>query len=132
MSHKTEIAANGRRWHIANKERLRDYRISVKTEVLIHYGNGKLACVKCGYDKDIRALSIDHIYGGGCQHRKIMKISAGIQFYCMLKDTYFPEGYQTLCMNCQQIKKEEDRQNNQGVNQYCGNSILVRRQPNLL
>ena len=31
-------------------------------------------------------------------------------FYLWLKRNNFPEGFQTLCMNCQWLKKEENRE----------------------
>ena len=74
----------------------------LKIEVLTYYGNDKLACIKCGMD-DIRALTIDHINGGGYKHRKILRLS-GNMFYRWLKRNKYPLGYQTLCMNCQFIK----------------------------
>ena len=85
------------------------YRIQrnfVKTVVLTHYGNGKLACIKCGFN-NINALSIDHINGGGCQHRRSVHIHS---IYDWLIEHNFPRGYQTLCMNCQWIKKFERKE----------------------
>ena len=76
---------------------------NLKLEVLTHYGGGKLACVKCGFN-DIRALSIDHINNDGGEHRKVVKSG---RIYKWLRDNHYPEGYQTLCMNCQFIKKFE-------------------------
>ena len=76
------------------------YRVKVKAEVLSHYGNNVLACVKCGYNNP-KALSIDHINGGGNEHRRSLKGN----IYQWLKQTKFPEGYKTLCMNCQWEKK---------------------------
>lgn len=78
----------------------------VKNIVLAHYGNGKLACVKCGFS-DVRALSIDHINGDGWKERHL---GGGINLYCKLIAGDYPEGYQTLCMNCQFIKREENRE----------------------
>ena len=99
-----------RRWYLKNKEMLNErkqvqYSI-LRTEVLTHYGNGRCACVRCGFT-DIRALSIDHINGGGAQDRK--KVGSGVRFYKWLKDMGYPQGYQTLCMNCQFIKKHWNR-----------------------
>jgi len=72
----------------------------LKVEVLTHYGNGKLACVRCGFT-DLRALSIDHMNGGGAKHiRSLHK-----PFYEWLVENDYPEGYRTLCMNCQWIHK---------------------------
>lgn len=74
--------------------------LSYKIITLMHYGLGKLACVKCGFG-DIRALSIDHVKGDGCEHRKQ---SSG-SLYTFLIKNHLPKGYQTLCMNCQFIKR---------------------------
>ena len=79
----------------------------LKREVLTHYGNGYLACVKCQFF-DIRALSIDHISGGGTRRRGGRR-SSGV-FYRWLKNNGYPLGYQTLCMNCQFIKRFENRE----------------------
>ncbi len=86
--------------NLRDKQKLR--RLDIKSSVLTHYGGGKCACVKCGFS-DIRALSIDHIEGNGTAHRKTLK-RGGLSFYKWLVDNKLPEGYQTLCMNCQFIK----------------------------
>ena len=78
--------------------------VLLKVEVLTHYGNGKLACVVCGENR-IACLSIDHIHGGGNIHRKVLRSSGS--FYKWLKSKGFPEGYQTLCMNDQFVKRFE-------------------------
>jgi len=78
-----------------------------KCEVLEHYGNGKIACVNCGFE-DIRALTIDHVYNDGARHRG--KIGGGGRvLYKWLIDNGYPEGFQTLCMNCQWIKKYSEK-----------------------
>jgi len=81
-------------------------RHRIKVTVLTHYGNGKLACVNCGFD-DIRALSIDHINGNGRKERAKLGINGGERFYYYLRKNGYPEGYQTLCMNCNTIKKNK-------------------------
>lgn len=99
-----------RRWYLKNKEMLKERKRAqyaiLRTDVLTHYGNGKLVCVECGFS-DVRALSIDHINGGGAQDRK--RIGSGVWFYKWLEDANYPQGYQTLCMNCQFIKKHWNR-----------------------
>lgn len=82
--------------------------LRLKQEVLVHYSGGTLACVHCGF-ADIRALSVDHIDGGGCQHRKKVN-SSGIPFYRQLRKQGYPKGYQTLCMNCQFVKRVENKE----------------------
>ncbi len=84
------------------KDKARINRLNVKQSILTHYGNDECACVRCGFS-DIRALSIDHIDGGGHEHRKSLR-RGGLSFYKWLLENNYPEGYQTLCMNCQFIK----------------------------
>lgn len=83
----------------------KNIRLQLRIDVLTHYGNGKCKCVKCGLD-DIRALSIDHINGGGSKHIRNLKHD----LYHWLKNTNYPEGYQTLCMSCQRIKVIENHE----------------------
>lgn len=85
------------------------YRRRLKIEVLTYYGNGRCACVRCGFN-DVRALSIDHITGGGNHHRRKIEIKAGSDMYVWLKKNNYPDGFQTLCMNCQFIKKDESHE----------------------
>lgn len=89
--------------------RKKNYNARIRVEVLTHYGNGKCACVKCGFD-DIRALSLDHINGNGGEHRKKTGKIGGIDFYNWLRHNNLPVGYQTLCMNCQFIKIHENKE----------------------
>lgn len=108
-SYKRKLFTNNE-WRIKHREynlkRLREYRLNIKKEVLTHYGDGKARCVLCGFDK-IGALCIDHINGGGNQHRKEIKMQgAGYNFYSWLIQNDLPEGYRTLCMNCNFLEKE--------------------------
>ena len=81
---------------------------AIKVEVLTHYGNGILACVKCGFS-DVRGLCIDHIHGGGTKHFKELH-RYGNSFYKWLKDNGYPTGFQTLCCNCNMIKRSTDNE----------------------
>lgn len=74
--------------------------------VLEHYCEGDIRCVKCGFT-DVRALTLDHVNGGGNQHRKELK---GASIYRWIVNHNFPEGFQILCMNCQFIKKAENNE----------------------
>lgn len=80
----------------------------LRVKVFTHYGHGKLACILCGFS-DMRALTIDHINNNGAEERRKTTQHAGIVFYRWLQKSKFPEGYQTLCMNCQFIKNRERR-----------------------
>jgi len=84
--------------------KIRAYSQKVKAEILTHYGNGRLACIMCGFS-DIRALSLDHIDGTGWSARR-----SGHALYHQLRKAGYPEGYQTLCMNCQFIKRQENNE----------------------
>ncbi|KKN02260.1 hypothetical protein LCGC14_1119380, partial [marine sediment metagenome] len=68
----------------------------------------KPVCVHCGFD-DTRALSIDHINSNG--HHLRTKDPTHRDTAKWLKDNGFPDGYQTLCMNCQWIKKVDNNEN---------------------
>ena len=93
---------------VARKSYLK-WALRIRCITLMHYGNGKLACVQCGFS-DIRALSIDHKAGNGAAHRRSIGNKTGINFYKWLIDNNFPDGYQTLCMNCQRIKFVENEE----------------------
>jgi hypothetical protein len=80
----------------------------LKAEVLQHY-SPTLTCQQCGFS-DIRALSIDHIHGGGNEHRRRVSTKSGFRFYLWLKKHHFPSGFQVLCMNCQFIKAHEQQE----------------------
>ena len=115
LEHREELLEAARKWHQAHREERRKSvnrnRKRRRLEALVHYGKGKLACVKCGFE-DVRALTIDHINNDGAEHRK--KISGRnlpdgrIGMWLRARD--YPEGYQTLCMNCQFIKEAERRE----------------------
>jgi hypothetical protein len=65
-----------------------------KDKVFEAYGGYKCNC--CG-EATKEFLTIDHVEGGGNQHRK----SISIDFYVWLVRNQFPSGFQVLCMNCQ-------------------------------
>ncbi len=93
--------------------KLREKHRLLKVEVLTRYGNGRLACIGCGFG-DIRALSLDHIYGREMNdktaRKKGKKIEAFAHLCRRLKEEGYPEGFQTLCMNCQWIKRHDNRE----------------------
>ena len=107
-THKESI----REWYqLVGKQREARLRITIKAEVLTHYGAGKYGCVMCGESRPA-CLSIDHINGKGCQERKRFGVNRfGYKFYLYLKKNNYPEGYQTLCMNCQFVKAVYDKAN---------------------
>ena len=63
-------------------------------------------CVKCGF-KDIRALQIDHVDGGGSQARK----TKGTNYSEIARDIKNgSKKYQLLCANCNWIKRDENNE----------------------
>jgi hypothetical protein len=69
----------------------------IREEVFSHYGN---TCACC-HERENVVLTIDHVNGGGCQHRREL---GSKKIYKWLIDNNFPEGYQTLCRNCNEGK----------------------------
>ena len=88
------------------KQRDRDRKL--KVEVLTYYGKDKCACVMCN-ESNLACLSIDHINGRGTRHRK-GSLRTSHSFYLWLKKNDYPVGYQTLCMNCQFVKRFENNE----------------------
>jgi hypothetical protein len=86
----------------------------LKVEVLTYYGNGAFACVECGESR-FPCLSIDHIDGTGADHRRELGLGGGGKFYRWLKKNNYPVGFQTLCMNCQWVKKYVNKEFSKGI-----------------
>ena len=120
-THKEEARKRNRKWRLEHKEYENTYKRAyylahkqhitthahirweiLKERILTHCGNGQLSCVRCG-ELRMPCLSIDHINNNGAEHRR--QVGSGVHFYHWLEKSDYPEGYQTLCMNCQFIKK---------------------------
>lgn len=103
--HKEKINQQQKMWYRNGRTR----SFPIKVEVLTHYGNGKLACVRCGYD-NILALTLDHIIPiqGNRKH-------SGVGFYKYLRKLGYPSGLQTLCANCQMLKMFEGNEWNKNT-----------------
>lgn len=93
------------------QEAVNKSKLKTKLQVFENYSDGKITCNRCGYN-DIRALSVDHIDGSGNKHynKKGIKMS-GQALYQWLKNNNFPPGYQILCLNCQFLKRWENKEN---------------------
>lgn len=102
------------RYREKNREALaeaaRVRRAQLKLEALETYGP---ECAWCGYNNPL-ALCIDHIENNGAEERKSLggQKFSGWKFYFHLKKLGWPEGYQTLCANCNMIKHVEFREEN--------------------
>lgn len=61
---------------------------------IAHYSSGLNRCACCG-ESHAEFLAIDHINGGGHQHRKTIG-----NFFRWLIRNGFPDGFRVLCHNC--------------------------------
>ncbi len=81
QEHKREKNLNNRAFYQSCKEKVFD-----------HYGR---VCSCCG-EAEIAFLTIDHIGGGGYQHKK----ETNSKLYPWLVQNNYPEGFRVLCYNC--------------------------------
>lgn len=127
QEHKKKALASNRKWQKEHPERVcelskrtyykhrekrlkrgRERKREIKLEVLSHYSKGKIECAHCG-EKEFKFLSIDHIHGGGAEHRKKLGIGAGTDFYYWLIRNNYPSGYRVLCLSCNWIFSFRER-----------------------
>jgi hypothetical protein len=109
-----EIAHKARaKWKLnnrsAHREAQRNHRYTVRREILDLLGGQR--CVQCGYDKDWRALQIDHIHSDGRNDRNTPTGTGVWAFRKKLMDPtqleFARTRYQVLCANCNVVKKYE-------------------------
>lgn len=91
-NHREEYLARRRQQYDRDKEKLKAKRDGLRLEVLMAYGG---LCECCG-ESEPNFLAIDHIDGGGHQHRKSIKQSIS----AWLKKNGYPAGFRVLCHNC--------------------------------
>ena len=74
-------------------------------QVFDHYG-WRCACYGSG-----DALSVDHVNGGGSAHREKLfgRDAETCGRYRWLRDNGFPEGFQILCLSCNDSKGTGER-----------------------
>lgn len=109
--HREKELSYDQKFRKLHPDRLKIYGARLKREVLAHYSScAEPICVKCGF-RDIRALSLDHI-NGEAKKDYVKRGRVGVGFYAILKKENYPPGYQTLCMNCQWIKRSENNELN--------------------
>jgi hypothetical protein len=97
LAHPDRVKATNKRYQEKHLEVYREgnkkHRRKNRQAAIDHYG-GKCAC--CGEDR-FEFLAINHIEGGGHQHRKTIK---GIKIEEWLKKNNYPSGFNVLCHNC--------------------------------
>lgn len=91
-----------KKWYASSESRIRlaEQHRSLRMRAIKHYG-GKCAC--CG-ETEYTFLAIDHIDGGGNEHRKAIKKSSGGGIVTWLIRHDYPDGFQILCHNCNMSK----------------------------
>ena len=116
INHNRYLELN-KKYRKAKPNKAREYRLKIKLEVMSHYCNSSPMCQHCGFT-DIRALCIDHVNGDGAKHRRMLtsnkletkpRDGGGFNTYLWLRRNHYPEGYQVLCFNCNQIKECKQR-----------------------
>jgi predicted restriction endonuclease len=127
-AHREELRAKARAYYQAHREErlasrraseakhrdakvLRDHRYNMRRRTELRQAIFNLLgsrCVRCGFS-DTRALTIDHIKGKGTQERKAAR---SMDAYYRNILVVGAEGYQVLCANCNQIKRQENRESN--------------------
>lgn len=94
-----------RRWMAANPEAVRDHGrrwyVTYKSPVFDHYGH---ECTCCGTSE---RLTIDHVNGDGKAHREQLRGGSPALYRWLIKND-FPEGFQVLCLRCNQSKSNGD------------------------
>jgi hypothetical protein len=100
-----------------HRKQSREAKARLKTSLFDLYGH---ACVRCNF-VDKRALTLDHKLNNGNKERKELG-ERGV--YTKAKNNYLPNEYQILCMNCQFIKRCEDKNENQHYVQQLHGSYL--------
>lgn len=102
-----KVKASNKKWRENNPDKLKEARRrqnmvaqkrrhEAKETVLKHYG----AKCKCCDETTKEFLTIDHIYGGGRQHKRSNGRLRGMGFYRWIVENNFPKNLQLLCMNC--------------------------------
>lgn len=83
---------------VLEKGRVAHRLLRKRDKVLAFKAYGGVACACCG-ETEFAFLTIDHINGGGHQHR--LRIGgSGSRLYTWLRLQGYPSGYRVLCMNC--------------------------------
>lgn len=96
MPHKSRKArmAYYRKWRKDNPNYAAEYDRKLRQKAVDAYG-GKCTC--CGETR-FEFLCIDHVHGGGNEHRKT--VQSGTPLLHWLQKRNYPDGFQLLCSNC--------------------------------
>lgn len=104
-SYMRKYRANHPEYVKKDSKRDRQNRIDRKLKCFSQYSGSSPPKCKCGFE-NIRALTIDRIDGN---HKETTKLY-GDDLYRFLIETAYPEGWQVLCMNCQWLKRYDNKE----------------------
>ncbi len=85
--------------YLKNKSYQSKYRLKLKKTVINFYSRGRNECICCG-ERYLEFLTINHIHNDGNKERKVLNLRGGHSFYRWLIKNDFPDGYNVMCMNC--------------------------------
>ena len=100
QANKESFTAYQRNWYKENRGRILAKNVRLRFDVLAHYSKGTLSCQCCG-EGHLEFLALDHISGGGLQHRKAHGYTSLDRW---LFQQGMPDGYRVLCHNCNQAR----------------------------
>lgn len=80
----------------------REFYERIRIEALRRYSVTPYPSCVCCSETIVQFLGLDHINGGGREHRK--SVGSGFGFYRWLRKNGWPDGFQTMCHNCNQAK----------------------------
>jgi hypothetical protein len=90
-------------WNREHPERRRKTALAhyykMQHQAIMAYGGYRCAC--CGETEPL-FLSLDHVNNDGKAHRMKLGTLGGTKLYKWLRENEWPEGFQVLCMNCNQ------------------------------
>lgn len=73
----------------------KEYRLRLRLKAYEAYGGSKCVCCETEH---LEFLTLDHIGGGGAEHRR--EVGAGDKLYRWLRNNDYPPGFRVLCFNC--------------------------------
>lgn len=94
-----------RKRHPEHAKRNTFYNMQIRLRLMEVLG-GKV-CSSCGYNKDARALQIDHKSGGGAHEVRSFKGNITMYRVYMKNPELARKKLQVLCANCNMIKRHE-------------------------
>jgi hypothetical protein len=103
QTHREKLRQQGKKYYLNHIKECRERaqqcskkrHLREKIAVFNHYGK---KCNCCG-EEGVEFLSIDHINNDGAKHKRENGIKRWDFYHWLIKNN-FPEGFQTLCMNC--------------------------------